>query len=80
MAKIVIVPFPKTKLKIQLSPKLTKNLIGYIIQLSFLFLKSLSPKLTKNLIDWNIHEEPHSSEYTNCWVFGYCFGGCGGFE
>ena len=25
MAKIVIVPFPKTKLKIQLSPKLTKN-------------------------------------------------------
>ena len=29
MAKIVIVPFPKTKLKIQLSPKLTKNHFSY---------------------------------------------------
>jgi hypothetical protein len=32
MAKIVIVSSAKTKIKIQLSPKLTKNLIRYIIQ------------------------------------------------
>ena len=34
MAKIVIVSSSKTKLKIQLSPKLTKNLIDWNIQLT----------------------------------------------
>jgi len=44
MAKIVIVPFLKTKLKIQLSPKLTKNLINWNIQTTM-------PALLKGFID-----------------------------